>query len=748
MCRIFFLLVFAVCSALPAASQVLRGFVTEAISGEPLEGVNVVLYGEGEISFGAATDSDGFYLLPRLTPGKYILRTSYVGYVTYVDSLDIGPGQGIHQLDIALEEDELLLEQLTVVDNAGGSTTLLSAGIERITPAAIERVPMPDITADLSAYLATLPGVVLVGDQGGQFYVRGGEPTQNLVLLDGMLIYQPFHILSYYTAFPSEVLRSVDLHAGGFGPRFGGRISSVVDAWSRNGNSSRFAASGSVSPFLVGTQVEGPIVAGGRFTMIASARQSVVEDAAANVIGQDIPLLFHDLFAKIHGRPNRNGRVSVSGIKTYDRGRVGGTRGVGAPDEVRWWNDAVGGRYLFLPGNLPVLAEFLMSWSGHTMQLGPSEDLIRTSSTSRINMEANVTHYSRRGDLHWGLFARSLTLKSELGGLYQNLDLKTEYVTEAGIYAAPEFKLSSGTSISPGLRIHHFPSKDRLLIEPRLRAKTVLGNNELSAAVGLYHQELVGISDRRDAASVFTAWTAVPVGDIPRALHIIMGYRRALAEGMTIVTDLYYKRMSNLYIAEWTARPRLTTKLQQADGRVLGLDLRLEYSRAPYYAYINYGLASTEYEAMQSELVHWFNEVIYKFRPAHDRRHQINAMFSTSIYGFDVSLRWQFGSGRPFNRAYGFDGFLLMDGSVDVFTEAGERRVIYERPFNGILPAYHRLDASVNRAFQIGFSRVTLQASVINVYDRANVFYLDVFTLERSDQLPLIPSVGIKVDLP
>ncbi|MYI84035.1 MAG: carboxypeptidase-like regulatory domain-containing protein, partial [Rhodothermaceae bacterium] len=176
MCRLFCLLLFAVCSAQPAVSQVLRGFVTEVISGEPLEGVNVVLYGEGEISFGAATDSDGFYLLPRLTPGRYVLRTSYVGYVTYVDSLDIGPGQEIHQLDIALEEDEILLQQLTIVDNAGGSTTLLSAGTERITPAAIERVPMPEITADLSAYLATLPGVVLVGDQGGQFYVRGGEP--------------------------------------------------------------------------------------------------------------------------------------------------------------------------------------------------------------------------------------------------------------------------------------------------------------------------------------------------------------------------------------------------------------------------------------------------------------------------------------------------------------------------------------------------------------------------------------------
>ena len=738
---------FAICLSGSAHSQVLRGFVTDTDSGEPLEGVNVVLYGEDDALYGATTDRDGFYLVPRLSPGGYTLGVTYVGYAAYQDSLFIGSGQ-IQQLDIVLREDELLLEQLVVEDNAGGSMTALAAGTERISPAAIERIPVPDITADLSAYLTTLPGVVLIGDQGGQFYVRGGEPTQNLVLLDGMLIYQPFHILSYYTAFPSEILQSVDLHAGGFGPQFGGRISSVVDTRTRNGNHRQFAANSSVSPFLVGAQVEGPLVQGGRFTMIASARQSVVEHAGANLIGTEIPLSFHDLFGKIYGAPNRNGRLSISGISTYDRGRVGRTSGIGAPDEVRWSNNAAGGRYLFLPGGLPILAEFMGSWSSHTMELGPRDDPLRTSHTSRINMEANIIHYSPRGDMHWGIFIRSLTLKSELGGLYQDLELETEYVTEAGIYAAPEFKISRHTSIMSGLRVHHFPSKSRIVLEPRLRAKTEWRGHEFTLAAGMYHQELVGISDRRDAASVFTAWTAVPAGDMPRALHLLLGYRKTLAKRITFVADTYYKHLENLYIAEWTARPRLTTRLQQADGRVYGIDLRLEYAHAPYYASVNYGLASVKYEAMQSELVYWFNESTYRFRPAHDRRHQLNVIMAARVRGFDISLRWQFASGRPFNRAYGFDGFLLMDGSVDVFTDPGERRVVYERPFSGILPAYHRMDISINREFRLGGSRLTAQASILNLYNRANIFYLDVFTLERSDQLPFIPSLGLKVGLP
>src|SRR5690606_29865427 len=108
-------------------------------------------------------------------------------------------------------------------------------------------------------------------------------------------------------------------------------------------------------------------------------------------------------------------------------------------------------------------------------------------------------------------------------------------------------------------------------------------------------------------------------------------------------------------------------------------------------------------------------------------------------------LRWHFGSGVPFSRALGFDGFILMHGLINLYETEGSRRVIYERPFSGVLPTYHRLDVSVDRRLRIGRYNVTAMLSVLNAYDRRNLFYLDVFTMRRVDQLPVVPSFGVKV---
>ncbi len=729
-----------------AQTATLRGFATSQVSGEALGGVHVLVKDSREDIYGSATTGDGLYVLRGLLAGRVILQASFVGFATYRDTLRVEPGE-VRTLNIVLVPTARQLGELTVEAGRDSRATDLVAGLETVRPQQIERVPGPDVTGDLAAYLTMLPGVVLVGDQGGQFYVRGGEPTQNLALLDGMLIYQPFHILSYYSAFPSGILRSADLYAGGFGARFGGRISSVIDAWSRNGNNRRYGSSVSASAFVIGAEVEGPVGRPGGYSMLASVRQSVVQQGAATLTGRDVPLEFSDIFLKLQGKTHRHGLISVSGLRTYDRGRIGQATGRGTPEVVRWRNDALGARYLFLPGNLPVLAEFLVSYSYYDNAYGPSESPIRTSSTSQINVEANVTHYTSFSDFKWGLFARTLALESELGGLFQDFALSREFVTEAGLYAAPEFRLSSRTSITPGLRIHNFPSKRHVYVEPRLRATWGRGPHQVNAAAGLFHQEITGVSDRRDAANTFTAWVAVPDGDVPQALHLVLGYQRPVARRVDIVLEAFYKRLSNLYVSQWTARPRLTTDLQRADGRAIGLDFRMEARAGQVYGFLNYGLAWVSYEARQSSFALWFGSDRYRYRPAHDRRHQVNLLAGTQFRGFQFNLSWQFGSGRPYNRAFGFDGFLLMDGSVNVFTEPGERRVIYERPFNGILPAYHRLDVSVERTIDFGSGRVAVQLSIINAYDRANIFFLDIFTLQQADQLPLIPSLGLKASL-
>src|SRR5690606_19494259 len=169
------------------------------------------------------------------------------------------------------------------------------------------------------------------------------------------------------------------------------------------------------------------------------------------------------------------------------------------------------------------------------------------------------------------------------------------------------------------------------------------GRHEISSALGVYHQEIVGISDRRDAASVFTVWTNIPrvnrnvedirQGKIQRALHAILGYRSAPTNWLEFSVEGFYKRLSNLFIGEWTAFPQLTTRLQSASGRAFGGDVRLEVRASNFYGTVNYGLSSTRYEADSPTLALWYGDRNPEFRPPHDRRHQINLVAGTSQIG-------------------------------------------------------------------------------------------------------------------
>src|SRR5690606_2971084 len=119
---------------------------------------------------------------------------------------------------------------------------------------------VPAGSGDLASYLQTLPGVTTTGDRGGQLFVRGGTAAENLVLVDGIPIYQPFHILGFFSVFPEDLVSSVDFYAGGFGARYSGRTSSVLDVGLREGNANTTRAVGTASPFLAEVMVEGPVV--------------------------------------------------------------------------------------------------------------------------------------------------------------------------------------------------------------------------------------------------------------------------------------------------------------------------------------------------------------------------------------------------------------------------------------------------------------------------------------------------------
>ncbi len=742
-----------VVSGARAQTATISGFVTDESSGRPLELVNVALSTDGELFRGAVTNQDGLFLISGLEPNTYEIEISYIGYQPHEDTLALEAGASrSYNVDLTPVDEEL--EEVLVESERTGGAARVTAGQQTVRPADIEEVPGPDVSGDLATYLTTQPGIVSTGDRGGQFFIRGGEPSQNLLQIDGILLYQPFHILGFYSAFPSDNVNQVNIYAGGYGSEFGGRISSVIDVTSRTGNMRRYAGRASVSPFLSSASIEGPIWPD-RASIIASVRRSNIDQGVATYLDDELPFTFGDAFAKANVIITDNIRASATGINTYDRGVLTGQSTEVGKEEISWHNRAFGLRLLMLPRIFAIMTDLHVSYSDYETALGPPSDPLRESRIANTHVSLAATYFGENLDVRAGSELRVTRMNSELGGLFQNVELRYSTVPQWGSYIQFDFDVGGGLRIRPGIRAQFYKVQFDPLLEPRLRAVWQRGPHEVSAAAGLYHQEILGISDRRDAASVFTVWANVPkrnpnITDVlqgrpQRAFHGIVGYRATPARWLELSVEGYYKELDNLFVSDWTAFPRLTTRIQPASGSSIGVDTRIELRGVNFYGFVNYGLSSTRYAAEDASIDLWYGEETLDFRPPHDRRHQVNVVASTSVLGFDISARWDFGSGLPFSQAVGFDGFTVVDDIEKASETPGTRRVIYERPYNALLPTYHRLDLALGRSFEIGAVDLTFQGSLINVYDRRNIFYLDVFTLERVDQLPLVPSFGIEV---
>ena len=729
-------------------TAVVRGFISDLGNGEPLEGVNVVL--RGESFHGTVTNRDGVYVVSNFPAGEYVFQASYIGYVTYSDTLNLPPGITV-TLSFALEPDQALLDEIVVEDEREGAANV-TAGQQTIRPRDIELVPTPDVSGDLANYLTSLPGVVSTGDRGGQLFIRGGEPTQNLVLLDGIPIYQPFHVVGFFSAFPSDVISRAELFAGGYGSEFGGRLSSVLDVSSRNGNKQHLAGNISIAPFVSSATIEGPINQGS-LSILASVRESVMKYGASNLIKEELPYRFGDRLVKLHANLSNKSTLGITGLSTYDRARIGGDLkgavvGTETITDITWANQAIGLRYVMLPSALPMLAVLNLNVSQLDTESGPIGNPDRSVEVTQYTFSTDVSYSIGQNNYDWGIFANTYVLDSQLGGQYQNIDFSREYVTEVGAFLKAEVYVGNGLQLSPGGRLQAFPSKSKSFFEPRVRAVYIRGKNRLSGAAGLYHQEIIGLNDRRDIGNVFTAWTSSPKTQVPSAWHLLAGWQRSFTSSLDVSVEGYYKKLSDLYIAEWTALPRFTTNLQNADGVSAGLDIRMEVDRRRLYTLFSYGFAATEYDAKQRTIPIWFGAEAQTFNPPHDRRHQFTMLSRLRMRVFDVSLQWKFGSGLPYNQVLGFDSFIFMNGPVDLFQRPAVPRVIYDRPYSGRLPTYHRLDISIEREFELkAGANLRFNAGLINSYNRENLFYFDLFTLGRANQLPLVPSFGVKLEI-
>ena len=210
----------------------IKGFVYEESTGEPMMFTNVYLKGT---TYGGATNENGYFNINRIPDGRYTLLITSVGYDTISETFNLSKGQSINR-KYYMKETSQKLETVTITADKIEARTETKTSVITVTPKTITKIPSVGGQADFAQYLQVVPGVIFTGDQGGQLYIRGGSPIQNKVLLDGMVVYNPFHSIGLFSVFDTDIIRNADVYTGGFGAEYSGRISSIMDISTRDGN--------------------------------------------------------------------------------------------------------------------------------------------------------------------------------------------------------------------------------------------------------------------------------------------------------------------------------------------------------------------------------------------------------------------------------------------------------------------------------------------------------------------------------
>lgn len=740
-----------------AQTGTIRGFVTEARSEGPLQGANVALQLAGGETRGAVTDGDGYFRIGAVPAGEQRLVVTFIGFLSYDGQVQI-PDGGTLTLRIALAESEEVLGEVVIEADRGSGVAAVTAGLETIRPRDVARVPVHGASGDLAAYVQSVPGVVLPGDRGGRFHIRGGSDDQNLVLVEGVPVYGAFHILSLYSAFPDEVIDRADFYTAGFGAKYGERLSSVLDVRTRNGNKQAFGGSASLSPFLSGVRLEGPLVPG-RASVLLSARRSLVGDLMPSVLGQNMPYRFGDGFGKVHAFLGSGHSVSVFGLVTDDEGQIAGTQytfdgqlvRVPATDslDLRWDNRVIGGTYRLEPGwGQPVRAEFTVGHSRWRSYFGPTGSEARQTGLESLDIRLDLGFVVSGVDVRLGTLRRSTDVTYRLEDAFRDdADTYDRNLVERSDYVEADIPVSwLGLEIRPGVRAYGV-ADDPVIWEPRVRAIQTLpgmsGTHRLSAAWGRMHQSLVGLVDERDVGNPFAVWTLTDSdGPVPRATHTVIGWNAAPLKDLQLAVEVFEKRFSNLQVPVFSVFPTFTTALQTADGNARGVDVRVSFENipGPYRArlggWVSYALTEVEYETAGGQV----------YPPAHDRRHSVQGVIEATRNDLAFLAQVQVGSGLPYTPSSGFDSWYLMTPEVDVSSDPGRERVLYAAQNSERLPMYARLDLWIERRIDRGRSVITLRAGGTNVFNRANLFYFDLFTYRRVDQLPFMPSVGVRLE--
>ncbi|MEZ4807519.1 MAG: TonB-dependent receptor [Flavobacteriales bacterium] len=761
------LLVFALLflTGLSAQNSTIRGFVYEQGTGEPLIFTPVFLKGQNT---GAQTDVNGYFSITKLNPGTYTVMVAYLGYDTLQKEVTVARDQIITE-KLFVKKSAIQIGEFEVRADKQEAQNTVRTGVTKLTPRQIERLPAIGGEADLAQYLQVVPGVIFTGDQGGQLYVRGGSPIMNKMMLDGMVLYNPFHSIGLFSVFDNDIIRNADIYTAGFNAEHGGRVSSVMDITTRDGNKTRLSGKVGASTFAAKALLEGPLKkqtgpGAGSSSFLVNLRHSYLAESSkalySYVDSAGLPFSFTDAYGKLSFNGANGSKFNLFGFNFSDAVTY---RGV---SDLEWNNWGAGTNFVLVPSGSAVLIDGVFSVSNYNISLAEGDLPPRTSEIAGFNGGLNFKLFNGDDEARYGVevlgFRTNFQFFNSIGREY----VQEQNTTEIAGYFNYKKKWKK-VIIDPGVRLHYYASLSVPNIEPRFGFKwNITDALRFKASTGRYSQNLVAANSDRDVVNLFYGFLSSP-DDLPatlttengtvreikdplqRANHYVAGFEYDLTDDLSANFEVYlkdFRQVTNLNrnklfndTPEFADEPdELKKDYIVETGKAYGADLQLKYEKGRTFIWAVYSYTYVDrFDGIQT------------YNPVWDRRHNMNVVVSHSFGKFEawkVNIRWNFGSGFPFTQTQGYYGSVPFNGDIntDYTTSNADLATIFGPINDGRLPAYHRLDLGLTKQWRLDENKmVELDLSITNAYDRENIFYFDRVRFERVNQLPFLPSAGV-----
>jgi hypothetical protein len=745
----------------PAAALVGRVLT---VDGQPVPAAAVTLARDGRVVARTVTDGTGRFRLIALVPGNYRMRADALGYAPDERPVRLLAGETL-QVTAVVAVAAVAVDAITVRAQRARTRFEEEAGVTVVELSGRDLRRLPGLAeGDVMRAVEVMPGVISTSDFSAAFNVRGGAADQNLILLDGVPIYNPFHLGGVFSVFNVDMVERAELMAGGFPARYGGRVSSVLDVRSDPGDGTA-TVDGGVSVLAARAAVGGglPVDLAERFGFQRvdariAGRRSYLDVLLAPIV--DFPYHLTDVQGVARGW-TRNGVLTMTGYAGEDVLDLRNTPDFPLPVRLDWGNQALGGRWAGRAGRNEIEARASTSGFATGVDFPDFEDTRATSRIREWRAGADLARPVGRAEIGAGFEAAHIAYDNRLesGGTVFRAGADDGWLTAAYVQLTAQ---SSDWIGELGIRVDGWNAASApLSVEPapRLAVKrfTAGGDAAVKLAVGRYTQALHSLRDEEVPIGVDLWVTAGARAPVLVSDQVQLGYER-FGRGLYGAVEAYYRRFDGVITVNPAAEPDdPLDAFLTGRGTSYGGDIILRRDAAPDrrldgWVTLSWLRARRTFPDAHADAA----EVTYA--PIFDRRVDLDLVLRYPMPGgAEGGLRFNLGTGLPYTRpvgAYGVYLYRLVDGQL-VAQEFGDdeaQRAVVLGPRNAErYPVYHRLDIGLRREIRRAWGTATPFLDVLNVYDRRNVlFYFYDYAADPPvrtgvSMLPILPTLGVEV---